>query len=225
MEYFFRHTPDPKTNISMIMVWVFLIIYLLFIYKFRYNKKLLEFQFIFIILVELCLIYWYYRGKVIFLKEGLPLYHCRIAAFMMPIAYFLKKYKLANYFAFIAIIGPLVAYSIPDPSKYMWPHITNITYVCAHTMLIASGLMLILNNRVNLDFKYIIKVTLVVNLVIFFANYLFDANYGYIRKLPESLGIKIPSIVLLLAISMLLVLGIYILNSIARKILSNKPKC
>ena len=90
MEYFFRHTPDPKTNISMGMVWLFLIIYLLFVYKFRYNKKLLKVQFVFIILVELSLIYWYYKGKVIFLKEGLPLYHCRVAAFMMPIAYFLN---------------------------------------------------------------------------------------------------------------------------------------
>lgn len=225
MEYFFRHTPDPKTNISMGMVWIFLIIYLLFSYKFRYSKKLLEFQFVFIILVELSLIYWYYTGKVIFLKEGLPLYHCRVAAFMMPIAYFTKKYKLASYFSYMAIIGPLVAYSIPDPSKFMWPHITNVTYVCAHTMLIASGLMFIINNREDLDLKYIIKVTLGINLIIYLANYIFDANYGYLRNLPESLGINIHSIVLLLAISLLLVLGIYALNIVARKILRNKLKC
>ena len=221
MEHFFRHTPDPKANISMAKVWLILIIYLLVIYRFREKKKLLELQLIFIAIVEVSLIIWYYKGKDIFFVEGLPLYHCRIAGFMMPIAYFTKRYKLLNYFSYLGIIGPLVAYTVPDPSKYMWPHITNVTYICAHTMLIASGLMVVSSLRRDLDLKYISKVTLLMNLIIYIANKIFAANYGYLATLPESMSINVPSILLLFAMSFLIIIAIYFLNHLFKK-LSNK---
>ena len=222
MDYFFRHTPDPKTNISMAMVWGFLIIYLIFVYKFRNKEKLLKAQLIFVTLVEISLIIWYYQGQAMFLTEGLPLYHCRIAGFLIPIAYFAKKYKLANYFAYLGIIGPIVAYTIPDPSKYMWPHITNVTYICAHTMLIASGIMIVVIKRMDLDLNYIIKNTLIMNAIILIANKMIGANYGYMSSLPDSIGIKVPSILLLVAISFLLVVCINALDKLSYKLKKKK---
>ncbi len=220
MEYFFRHSEDLRTNIKMPLVWGFLLIYLILIYKLRYKRKILAIQLVSLSLIELALFLRYYEGKVLFIREGLPLYHCRIAAFMMAISYFRKDYKLSNYFAWLGIIGTLTAYSFPDPSKYLWPHITNLTYVLGHILSIGSALMILTNERRELDFKLICKITLGMNLMIYLLNKTVSANYGYLNHLPDSFSISLPSPVLYLVISCGLIFLIYGLSKINfRKIL------
>lgn len=220
MEYFFRHSEDLRTNIKMPLVWGFLLIYLILIYKLRYKRKILAIQLVSLSLIELALFLRYYEGKVLFIREGLPLYHCRIAAFMMAISYFRKDYKLSNYFAWLGIIGTLTAYSFPDPSKYLWPHITNLTYVLGHILSIGSALMILTNERRELDFKLICKITLSMNLMIYLLNKTVSANYGYLNHLPDSFSISLPSPVLYLVISCGLIFLIYGLSIINfRKIL------
>ncbi|MDU3137209.1 TIGR02206 family membrane protein [Anaerococcus sp.] len=220
MEYFFRHSEDLRTNIKMPLVWGFLLIYLILIYKLRYKRKILAIQLVSLSLIELALFLRYYEGKVLFIREGLPLYHCRIAAFMMAISYFRKDYKLSNYFAWLGIIGTLTAYSFPDPSKYLWPHITNLTYVLGHILSIGSALMILTNERRELDFKLICKITLSMNLMIYLLNKTVSANYGYLNHLPDSFSISLPSPVLYLVISCGLIFLIYGLSKINfRKIL------
>ena len=214
MEYFFRHSEDLRTNIKMPLVWGFLLIYLILIYKLRYKRKILAIQLVSLSLIELALFLWYYEGKVLFIREGLPLYHCRIAAFMMAISYFRKDYKLSNYFAWLGIIGTLTAYSFPDPSKYLWPHITNLTYVLGHILSIGSALMILTNERRELDFKLICKITLSMNLMIYLLNKTISANYGYLNHLPDSFSISLPSPVLYLVISCGLIFLIYGLSKI-----------
>lgn len=220
MEYFFRHSEDLRTNIKMPLVCGFLLIYLILIYKLRYKRKILAIQLVSLSLIELALFLRYYEGKVLFIREGLPLYHCRIAAFMMAISYFRKDYKLSNYFAWLGIIGTLTAYSFPDPSKYLWPHITNLTYVLGHILSIGSALMILTNERRELDFKLICKITLSMNLMIYLLNKTVSANYGYLNHLPDSFSISLPSPVLYLVISCGLIFLIYGLSKINfRKIL------
>lgn len=222
MEYFFRHNPDPHSNINMFGVWILLLVYLFVIYWFRSKKKLLKTQLFLVVLVEFALIFWYSMDKSLFLLEGLPLYHCRIAAFMLPISYFTKKYKLASYFAYLGVIGPLVAYSIPDPSKYMWPHITNLTYVCAHSMLIGSSLMFLLSEREELSVNTIIKITMIMNVIVSILNTIIGSNYGYLSRLPDNLGLHIISPVLFISISALMIITINSLQNLFRKLSPSK---
>ena len=214
MEYFFRHSEDLKTNIKMPLVWVFLLIYLILIYKLRHRRKILPIQLVSLSIIEIALFIWYYEDKLLFIREGLPLYHCRIAAFMMAISYFRKDYKLSNYFAWLGIIGTLIAFSFPDPSKYLWPHITNLTYVLGHSLSLGSALMILTNHRRKLDLKFIGKISLAMNLVIYLVNKIASANYGYLNHLPESFPINFPSPVLYLGISLGMIVLIYELNKI-----------
>ena len=139
---------------------------------------------------------------------------------MMAISYFRKDYKLSNYFAWLGIIGTLTAYSFPDPSKYLWLHITNLTYVLGHILSIGSALMILTNERRELDFKLICKITLSMNLMIYLLNKTVSANYGYLNHLPDSFSISLPSPVLYLVISCGLIFLIYGLSKINfRKIL------
>lgn len=217
MEYFFRHSEDLKTNIKMPLVWGFLLIYLILIYKLRHKRKILSIQLGSLSIIEIALFLWYYSGRRLFIKEGLPLYHCRIAAFMMAISFFRKNYKLSNYFAWLGIIGTLIAYSFPDPSKYLWPHITNLTYILGHILSIGSALMILANERRELDLSFICKLTLTMNLVIYLLNKTLSANYGYLNKLPDSLAINFASPVLFIAISLGLIFLIYGLSKIKLK--------
>lgn len=220
MEYFFRHSEDLKTNIKMPLVWGILLIYLILIYKLRHRRKILPIQLVSLSIIEIALLLWYYEDKLLFIREGLPLYHCRIAAFMMAISYFRKDYKLSNYFAWLGIIGTLIAFSFPDPSKYLWPHITNLTYVLGHSLSLGSALMILTNEKRDLDLKFISKITLSMNLVIYLLNKIVSANYGYLDRLPDSFPVSLPSPILYLTISGGLILLIYVLSKINfRKIL------
>lgn len=214
MEYFFRHGDDLNTNIKMPMIWGFLLIYLIVIYKLRYKRKILSVQLVSLSIIEIALFIWYFAGKELFIREGLPLYHCRIAALMMAISFFRENYKLSNYFAWLGIIGTLIAYSFPDPSKYLWPHITNLTYILGHILSIGSALMILTNERRELDLSYICKLTLAMNLVIYLLNKILSANYGYLNNLPDSLAINFASPVLFIAISLGLIFLIYCLSKI-----------
>lgn len=217
MEYFFRHSEDLRANIKMPLVWGFLLIYLILIYKLRHKGKVLTIQLVSLSIIELALLLWYFDGKLLFIREGLPLYHCRIAAFMMAISYFRKDYKLSNYFAWLGIIGTLIAYSFPDPSKYLWPHITNLTYVLGHILSIGSALMILTNERRRLDLKFICKITLIMNFVIYLVNKIASSNYGYLDHLPDSFPINFPSPVLYLGISLGMIVLIYELSKINLK--------
>ena len=164
---------------------------------------------------------WSYSGRKLFIREGLPLYHCRIAALMMTISFFSKNYKLSNYFAWLGIIGTLIAYSFPDPSKYIWPHITNLTYILGHILSIGSALMILANERRELDLSFTCKLTLTMNLIIYLLNKTISANYGYLNNLPDSLAINVASPVLYISISLGLIFLIYSLSKINfRKILT-----
>lgn len=221
MEYFFRHGEDLNTNIKMPLVWGLLLVYLIMICRIRYKRKILSIQLVCLSIVEIALFLWYYAGRKLFIIEGLPLYHCRIAALMMDISFFSKNYKLSNYFAWLGIIGTLIAFSFPDPSKYLWPHITNLTYILGHILSMGSAFMIIINERKELDLRFICKLTLAMNLVIYILNKTLSANYGYLNKLPDSLAINVASPVLYIGISLGLIFLIYSLSKINfRKILT-----
>lgn len=164
------------------------------------------------------LFYWYSGNKDIFFVEGLPFYHCRVAAIMMAVTFFSGKEKLAKYFAWLGIVGAFVAFMVPDPSPYLWPHITNLTYVVCHIILVISGAMIIFNSSLKLDIKVIFLYTLVVNFVIFVANFIFRANYGYLSRLPEGLNIDVSKPILFLVITSLITLGLGFLESDTRKL-------
>lgn len=184
MEYFFRHNPDQGFDFNMGLVRLGLIFFLLFIYKVRNKKQTLPILLSLSAFMQLVLFFWYSKDPELFIKEGLPLYHCRIAGLMIPLAYIIKKENIESYFANLAIIGTLVAFAIPDPSKFAWPHITNITYVVNHYLLIGSGILIGIKNKKSIDMKNILIISLGMNILISMVNLKLNTNYGYLSQVP-----------------------------------------
>ena len=156
MSYFFRYEPDGAHNMPILMIRILFVEILLFAYIQKNNKKLLWISLLLGLALQLTLFLWYSGNSTIFTKEGLPLYHCRLSAIMLAVSYLLKKEKLMRYFSWLGLLGAMIAFSFPDPSPFLWPHITNI-------------------------FVY----TIVMNLVISFVNHFMGSNYGYLRALPK----------------------------------------
>ncbi|MCW6702179.1 YwaF family protein [Anaerococcus sp. NML200537] len=224
MQYFFRHTTDGTFAFNMTYVRLGLILFLLIVYKLKDKKKLLESLLVTSLILQGVLFAWYAMDFDLLIKEGLPLYHCRLAGIMVAISYFLRKEKIQSYFADLALIGTSIAFSIPDPSKFAWPHVTNLTYVANHYVLMACGMLICLKNKQKLGFKEIFLTTAVINSIILILDLSLNANYGYLVKVPIEYFNGLSPIIISLAMTGLMSGAIYLVEIIKEKIRNKKGR-
>ena len=185
MTYFFRYEPDGVHNMSIFIIRIIFIAVLLFAHTQKHNKKLLKISLTIGLFLQVVLFFWYSGNPVLFMKEGLPLYHCRLSAIMLAVSYFLKKEKWMRYFAWLGLLGAIIAFSFPDPSPFLWPHITNITYIGSHILLGLTAVIILCQEKTELNMKDIFLYTVAMNLVISFVNHFMGSNYGYLKALPK----------------------------------------
>ena len=185
MTYFFRYEPDGVHDMSIFIIRIVFIAVLLFAYTQKQNKKLLQISLLLGLFLQAALFIWYSGNPLLFMKEGLPLYHCRLSAIMLAVSYFLKKEKWMRYFAWLGLLGAIIAFSFPDPSPFLWPHITNITYIGSHILLGLTAVIILCQEKTELNMKDIFLYTVAMNLVISFVNHFMGSNYGYLKALPK----------------------------------------
>ena len=154
--------------------------------------------------LQVVLFFWYSGNPVLFMKEGLPMYHCRLSAIMLAASYFLKKEKWMRYFAWLGLLGAIIAFSFPDPSPFLWPHITNITYIGSHMLLGMSAVIILCQEEIELNIKDIFLYTVTMNLVISFVNHFMGSNYGYLKALPKMFPFDFMPIQLFFILSVLI---------------------
>lgn len=83
-----------------------------------------------------------------------------------------------------SIVGGMVSFTLPDPSPYLCPHVTNLSFVGGHICLVVASAIILARGEVFLKEKEILKITFVMNFVLSLANFLFKGNYGYLEHLP-----------------------------------------
>ncbi len=204
MTYFFRYEPDGVHNMSIFIIRIVFIAVLLFAYTQKHNKKLLQISLVLGLFLQVVLFIWYSGNPVLFMKEGLPLYHCRLSAIMLAVSYFLKKEKWMRYFAWLGLLGAIIAFSFPDPSPFLWPHITNITYIGSHILLGLTAVIILCQEETELNIKDIFLYTVLMNLVISFVNHFMGSNYGYLKALPKMFPFDFMPIQLFFILSVLI---------------------
>ena len=204
MTYFFRYEPDGVHNMPIFIIRIVFIAALLFAYTLKHNKKLLQISLVLGLFLQVVLFIWYSGNPVLFMKEGLPLYHCRLSAIMLAVSYFLKKEKWMRYFAWLGLLGAIIAFSFPDPSPFLWPHITNITYIGSHMLLGMSAVIILCQEEIELNIKDIFLYTVTMNLVISFVNHFMGSNYGYLKALPKMFPFDFMPIQLFFILSVLI---------------------
>ena len=204
MTYFFRYEPDGVHNMSIFIIRIVFIAVLLFAHTRKHNKKLLKISLTLGLFLQVVLFFWYSGNPVLFMKEGLPLYHCRLSAIMLAVSYFLKKEKWMRYFAWLGLLGAIIAFSFPDPSPFLWPHVTNITYIGSHMLLGMSAVIILCQEETELNIKDIFLYTVTMNLVISFVNHFMGSNYGYLKALPKMFPFDFMPIQLFFILSVLI---------------------
>ena len=204
MTYFFRYEPDGVHNMSIFIIRIVFIAVLLFAYTQKQNKKLLQISLLLGLFLQAALFIWYSGNPILFTKEGLPLYHCRLSAIMLAVSYFLKKEKWMRYFAWLGLLGAIIAFSFPDPSPFLWPHITNITYIGSHILLGLTAVIILCQEKTELNMKDIFLYTVTMNLVISFVNHFMGSNYGYLKALPKMFPFDFMPIQLFFILSVLI---------------------
>ena len=217
MEYFFRTTPDAGFTFNMHLVRLGLVLFLFVIYQFRKKAWLLRGLLVASVILQGVLYFWYTLDHDIWLLEGLPLYHCRIAGICLPIAFLLKKEKSMAFFADLALVGTLVAFAVPDPSKYAWPHVTNLTYILNHYVLIACGMLVTVNHPKSLTFKELGLASLAMNSVIFFFFLALSANYGYLTRVPIAFFDFVPVPLVFIIMTILTAVALYLVEILKKK--------
>lgn len=206
MNYLYRLEPDGYTNFSMLLVWTLLAVSFYFTYKSDNKRKLLKFLIPLGLIFQLLLFSWYFVNNKVLLQEGLPLYHCRISMFLIAFSYYTNKKTLKEFFGLLGLFGVLIAFAIPDPSKYLFPHITNFTYIGAHIVLFLVSYLVLIEEKLEISNKDILKISVVMNGLIFGINKIVGANYSYLVKLPFSF--PLPGILLITPVTILGFIGV-----------------
>ena len=190
MTEFFRYTEDAYTNINITLLRLSLVLVIFLAYKSKHKTKLLKPALILGLCGQILLFSWYVGNNTLFIKEGLPLFHCRISAIMMVVAYLIQDDKLMRYFAWMGLIGAIIAFTFPDPSKYLWPHVTNLTYIANHLLLGFCGMSILSTRKSTLKLKHTLLTTSIMNIAIMTVNLILHTNYGYLVQFPQTIPVR-----------------------------------
>lgn len=117
------------------------------------------------------------------LSGSLPLYHCRLAMFVILWG---RSGKFKRYFAYLGLFGSVVALIYPIFDPFNFPHITFFSFVLGHYALAVNCLIYLLSNP-NQDIlgkKRILIYTLIMNTIILLANSILGGNYGFLAQAP-----------------------------------------
>lgn len=199
--YFFRSKPY-SSNIFMpsnvhLLILLFAISVSISILKSKNESRFLElFISITLILQQIILYSWYIFGGYNVLKEGLPLYHCRIAIIFVGIGLFLHNEVLIKFGSYWGMFGSIGALLFPGLDPFLFPHITQFSYFIGHLFLLWGCMYILFVKKIGMnkiDLKNILIFTNIYHLIMFFLNNLFGSNYGYMNSPPINIGYNLNS--------------------------------
>ncbi|MDU5923307.1 MAG: TIGR02206 family membrane protein, partial [Finegoldia magna] len=79
MTEFFRYNEDAYTNINITLLRLSLVLVIFLAYKLKHQTNLLKPALFVGLFGQVLLFAWYAGNNTLFIKEGLPLFHCRIS--------------------------------------------------------------------------------------------------------------------------------------------------
>lgn len=195
--YYFFSTSIGKNNFVVFgMIHLFLLIsaFLVSVIIVRVKKESRLFEIFIgsILLVQQLILYtWYIGGNYNFLKEGLPLFHCRISIIMLIVGLILKSDFMAKMGSYWGIFGSTSALIFPGLDPFSFPHITQISYFIGHIFLLWGSVYLLFVKNIGMskyEFKKVLIITNVYHMIIFAFDNIIGANYAYMKSSPISIG-------------------------------------
>lgn len=137
------------------------------------------------LLILILLNSWYIVSHYQWLRESLPLYHCRIFMWGLVICHLLGKHKWKMFFAVGGLLSSLVAFMVPETDPFNFPHITIISFAFGHLLLFINSLLTIRLHYRKLKLREILVNLSLMSVVMYLANLRFGGNYGFLRMPPK----------------------------------------
>lgn len=128
---------------------------------------------------------WYITSRYHWLKESLPLYHCRIFIWGLIICHYTKHHDKKMFFALGGLMGAVIAFLVPETDPFNFPHITIISFSFGHMFLLINSLLAFRLHYRKLTLKEIVLNLSLMSIVMASANFLFKGNYGFMTTPPK----------------------------------------
>ncbi|MGT2715059.1 YwaF family protein [Streptococcus respiraculi] len=150
--------------------------------KYHENKKW-QLTFKGLQVLQLVLLYGWYLAIMAPISEALPLYHCRMAMFVLLFAPDDAPYK--EYFSLLGLFGSMCALIYPVFDPFPGFHVTIFSFIVGHLALLGNALNYLLRKPAyQLSLGKIVKLTFVINTMILLVDVVTGGDYGFLRKLP-----------------------------------------
>ncbi|MGT2950580.1 hypothetical protein BU202_03575 [Streptococcus cuniculi] len=134
-------------------------------------------------ILQLILLYGWYLAIMAPISQSLPLYHCRMAMFVLLLAPDDSPYK--EYFSLIGVFGSMCALIYPVFDPFPWFHVTIFSFIIGHLALLGNALNYLLRQpSYQLSLGRIAAITFGVNTFILLVDVVTGGDYGFLRKLP-----------------------------------------
>ncbi len=136
---------------------------------------------------------WYMASDFSYIKEGLPLYLCRLTFIVTIFSFLFNSKKLNFVIVYQGTVGGIMGMLSPDISGYLFPHIFYLIYFSSHILLICASLIVFIADDYEANFSEFKKV-LIYNVIFIISVSIINAilggtNYGFTSYPPKSLTI------------------------------------
>lgn len=207
MKHFFRAIEDGVplklfSPVHLVLLAIY-IIGIIFIAKKKFGlndeKRNRKFLIVLasILLIDQIVLYAWQLGSGYFRMDiSLPLYHCRLAVWMLIIGVLLDNRKIKVIGIYWGTMGSVMAMVMADLYKFQFPHYTNFQFFIVHIIMgwiIADLLFVTKDSITKEDNKFVVIFTNVYNVLLVAFNLLMvkslpDINYGYMIGMPPFIG-------------------------------------
>ncbi|MER0123393.1 YwaF family protein [Streptococcus sp. ZJ93] len=185
MKEFFTDQPSfpPEIGFSEHLYLVFGLILVIYgAIKYHDNQKWQR-TFKGLQMLQLVLLYGWYLAIQSPISEALPLYHCRMAMFVLILARDDSSYK--EYFSLMGVFGSICALVYPVFDPFPWFHVTIFSFIVGHLALLGNALNYLLRqSSYQLNLEKIAMLTFGINTFILIVDVVTGGDYGFLRKLP-----------------------------------------
>lgn len=209
--YFFRSATDKNNFIifgKLHLIILFIALFVsIFIFIMKTKNRILE---LFIgstlIIQQLILYTWYFTSKYNLLKEGLPLFHCRIAIIFVGIGLIFNRKPLMKIGSYWGIFGSISALLLPGIDPFSFPHITQFSYFIGHLFLLWGSIYLLRVKKIGMseiDLKNLLVFTTTYHLLMLMINTILNSNYAYMNSPPFYIGDRLNPLIYSLTVIMI----------------------
>lgn len=244
LKYIFRGTEDNYTFHSYgsihLIILAFFIFGIWFIYKNKdkdaFCEMILKAISKVLLLDQIILYIWQFKSGFFNIEQSLPLYHCRIATWLVILGVLANKKTFKITGMYFGAMGSLMGLLVADLYKFSFPHYTNFQFFLVHILLGWSAALILFSQKEKIseiELKKSLLITNILNVIILTVDFILrkkymEVNYGYLLTTPEmikiKLGTKLNIIVMMSIFNIAIILMYKIFNTIIKKIVLNKSE-